>query len=287
MLAQGLQSCLTLCDPVGCSPPGSSVQGILQARILEWVALSSCRGSSQPRDRPASLTPPALAGVFFTTGATWIVLYCSVAQSCLTLCDPMDCSTSGFPVLHHLLELAQTHVCWVGDATQPSCTLSSPGKPTANFTKSSSDWVTPLTKNVHWLPINNSYRIEIQSLGQTPYKLSQECLCLSLVRCVPRGMGWGPWQDGCRGPRRGVPALEPGSPQPTGALRCAEPHRAACLWGEQRSRTASGLYQQQASLVRSVTSRALRMRGLYQQREILWRRGRNEPTLTAAGGSRH
>ena len=144
-----------------------------------------------------------------------------------------------------------------------------------------------MTKNVHWLPINNSYRIEIQSLGQTPYKLSQECLCLSLVRCVPRGMGWGPRQDGRRGPRWGVPALEPGSPQPTGALRCAEPHRAACLWGEQRSRTASGLYQQQASLVRSVTSRALRMRGLYQQREILWRRGRNEPTLTAAGGSRH
>ena len=35
---------------------------------------------------------------------------CSVAQSCLTLCDPLDCSTQGFPVLQHLLELAQTHV---------------------------------------------------------------------------------------------------------------------------------------------------------------------------------
>ena len=41
------QSCLTLCDPVDCSPPGSSVQGILQARILEWVAISFSRGSSQ------------------------------------------------------------------------------------------------------------------------------------------------------------------------------------------------------------------------------------------------
>ena len=39
-----------------------------------------------------------------------IWLCCSVAQSCLTLCDPMDCSTPGFPVLHHLLELTQTHV---------------------------------------------------------------------------------------------------------------------------------------------------------------------------------
>ena len=45
------QSCPTLCDPVDCSPPGSSVHGILQARILEWVAISFSRGSSQPRDQ--------------------------------------------------------------------------------------------------------------------------------------------------------------------------------------------------------------------------------------------
>ena len=41
----------TLCDPVDYSPPGSSIHGILQARILEWVAISFSRGSSQPRDR--------------------------------------------------------------------------------------------------------------------------------------------------------------------------------------------------------------------------------------------
>ena len=46
--------------------------------------------------------------------------YCSVTQLCLTPCDPMDCSTPGLPVLHHFLQLAQTHVHWVGDATQPS-----------------------------------------------------------------------------------------------------------------------------------------------------------------------
>ena len=44
------QSCLTLCDPVDSSPPGSSVHGMLQATILEWVAISFSRGSSQPRD---------------------------------------------------------------------------------------------------------------------------------------------------------------------------------------------------------------------------------------------
>ena len=44
------QSCLTLWDPMDCSPPGSSVHGIPQARILEWVAISLSRGSSQPRD---------------------------------------------------------------------------------------------------------------------------------------------------------------------------------------------------------------------------------------------
>ena len=48
--AKSLQSCPTLCNPMDCSPPGSSVHGILQARILEWVTMLSTRGSSWPRD---------------------------------------------------------------------------------------------------------------------------------------------------------------------------------------------------------------------------------------------
>jgi len=60
------QSCPTLGDPVGCSPPGS-VHGILQARILEWVAISYSKGSSQPGIEPASPSSPALAEGFFTT----------------------------------------------------------------------------------------------------------------------------------------------------------------------------------------------------------------------------
>ena len=49
---------------------------------------------------------------------------CSVAQPCLTLCDPMDCSTPGFPVLHHLLELVQTHIHGINDPIQLSHPLS-------------------------------------------------------------------------------------------------------------------------------------------------------------------
>ena len=54
---------------------------------------------------------------------------CSVSRSCPNLCNPFDCSTPGFPVLHHLLELAQTHVHWVGDAIQPSHSVLSPSPP--------------------------------------------------------------------------------------------------------------------------------------------------------------
>ena len=56
----------------------------------------------------------------------FFICCCSFAQSCPTLCDPMDCSTPGFPVLHYLSEFAQTHVHWVGDAIQPSHPLSPP-----------------------------------------------------------------------------------------------------------------------------------------------------------------
>ena len=51
LCAKSLQSCLTFCDPMDCSPPGSSVHGSLQARVLEWVAMPSSRGPFQPRDR--------------------------------------------------------------------------------------------------------------------------------------------------------------------------------------------------------------------------------------------
>ena len=67
MHAQSLQSCLTLCDPVVCSLPGSSDHGILQARILEWAAIPSSRGFSQPRDQTLISSIPCIAVRFFTT----------------------------------------------------------------------------------------------------------------------------------------------------------------------------------------------------------------------------
>ena len=62
-----LQLCLTLCDPMDCSPPGSSLQGISKARILERVAISFSRGSCQPGMEPESSASPTLAGGYFTT----------------------------------------------------------------------------------------------------------------------------------------------------------------------------------------------------------------------------
>ena len=61
--------------------------------------------------------------------------FSSGTQSCLTLCDPMDCSTPGLPVHHQLPELTQTHAHQVGDAIQPSYPLSSPSRPTFNLSQ--------------------------------------------------------------------------------------------------------------------------------------------------------
>ena len=62
--------------------------------------------------------------------------YCfSVTQWCPTLCKPMDCSMTDFPVLYHLPELAQIHVHWVSDVIQPSCPVSSPPAPAFNLSQ--------------------------------------------------------------------------------------------------------------------------------------------------------
>ena len=125
--------CLTLGDPMDCSPPGSSVHGVFQVRILEWVAISSSRG------------------ILLTQGSNLCLLHSrkilhplshwgspsfpasQSAQSCLTLCDPMDCSTPGLPVHHQLSGLTQTHVHRATEAIQPSHPLSSPSPPAFNL----------------------------------------------------------------------------------------------------------------------------------------------------------
>ena len=107
--------------------------GIFKARILEWFAMPFSRGCFWPR---VWTQVSHIAGRYFhhlnhkgryiTSNINDILrtvihkFNCQLnltwfsPQSCPTLCHPMDCSTTGFPVLHHLLVLAQTHVCWVG-----------------------------------------------------------------------------------------------------------------------------------------------------------------------------
>ena len=67
--------------------------------------------------------------------ASTICCCCSVTKSCLTHCDPMDCSTPSFPVLRYFLEFAKTHVHWIDDAIQPCHPLSSPFPPALNLSQ--------------------------------------------------------------------------------------------------------------------------------------------------------
>ena len=79
------QSCPTLCDPMNCSPPGSSVHGIFRARILEWVAISFSRGTSRPRDQTQVYTAGSLPHCRWITDKTipspgWDVVVLSISQ---------------------------------------------------------------------------------------------------------------------------------------------------------------------------------------------------------------
>ena len=149
--AKSLQSCLTLCDPIDGSPPGSPIPGICQARTLEWVAISfssawkwKVKVNSFSRVQllatlwTAAYQAPLSMGFSrqeywsgvplpsLTDGQevhekifnipSYSVQFSSVTQSCLTLCDPINRSTPGLPVHHQLPEFTQIHVHRVGDA---------------------------------------------------------------------------------------------------------------------------------------------------------------------------
>ena len=85
--------------------------------------------------------------------------FSSVAQSWLTVGNPMDCSTPGFPVYHHLQELTQTHVHWVGDAIQPSHPLSSPTPSSFNLSQHQGlfQWVSSLHQVTKVLELQLQY----------------------------------------------------------------------------------------------------------------------------------
>ena len=111
------------------------------------------------------------------------VQFSSVAQSCLTLCDPMNPSTPGLPVCHQLPELTQIHVHWVGDAIQPSHPLSSPSAPAPNLSQYQGlfKWV----NSSHEVAKVLEFQLQRQSFQWTP---RTDLLQDGLVRspCSPR-----------------------------------------------------------------------------------------------------
>ena len=103
---------------------------LVSCHLISWI---SC-----PSVYTLCLHQPFLQLSFPLPGASVlpsVSCCCSVTKLCPTLWDPMDCSTPGFPVLHHLMKFAQTHVHWVGDAIQPSHPLPSPSPPALNLSQ--------------------------------------------------------------------------------------------------------------------------------------------------------
>ena len=113
------QSCLTLCNPLDCSPQGSSVHGIFQARIVEWVAISFSRESSQPRNQTCVTYVSCIASRFFTCWATREAH--SVTETDLIV-RPFTLSKICFPLTFH------GSVCFSWAIQRPKCGLSSIGR---------------------------------------------------------------------------------------------------------------------------------------------------------------
>ena len=117
------------------SEPGESRAGPQMMRFP--VAAVVSRGEAPAREMEPGKAGARKKHPNCLFSLSWISCCCfnqfsSVTQLCLTLCNPMDCSTPGFPVHHQLPELAQTHIRWVSDAILPSDPLSSPSPPAFN-----------------------------------------------------------------------------------------------------------------------------------------------------------
>ena len=121
-------------------PPGEGNDNLLQYSCLEssmdkgtWLAMVQRVAKSWTQlSYWAYMHAYSIYMYSSLTSGHVSVQFSSVAQLCLTLCDPMNCSTPGLLVHHHLPESTQTHVHWVRDAIQPSHPLSSPSAPAPN-----------------------------------------------------------------------------------------------------------------------------------------------------------
>ena len=128
-------SCVQLiCDPMDCSLQAPLSMGLPRQKYQSGLPLSSLGDLLDPE---TELMSPELAGKFFTTEPPGkpLCIFSVQLLSHVQLCNPMDCSTPGFPIHHQLPKLAQTHVHWVGDAIQPSHPLSSPCPPALNLSQ--------------------------------------------------------------------------------------------------------------------------------------------------------
>jgi len=120
--AKSLQLCPTPCDPINCSLPGSSVHGILQSRILEWVAISISRGSSWSTDRTQIsysscigrqvlyLVPPGKLNEWGCTAFSRLME--SEAEQPILGQMPAPCFPGHFPLIFHLYQCSQVHPRW-------------------------------------------------------------------------------------------------------------------------------------------------------------------------------
>ena len=102
--------------------PSKEIPGLISFR-MDWLDLLAVQGTLKSLLQMYLFSGTCICVFVFLPFflSVYVSIYCcSVAQSCPTLCDSMGCSTPGFPVLHYLLEFAQTHIHWVGDAIQPS-----------------------------------------------------------------------------------------------------------------------------------------------------------------------
>ena len=109
-------SCQPLCDSMDCSLPGPSLHGILQARVLEWVAISFSTGSSQPRDQTRVSCIPGRRFNLWATSRSLLIIFFILLFSHSVMSDslqPHGLQHARLPVLHYLPEFAQTPIHWV------------------------------------------------------------------------------------------------------------------------------------------------------------------------------
>ena len=113
-----------------------------------------------------------------------VYIFSSVTQSCLTLCNPMDCSSPGFPVHPQLPELAQTHVHQVSDAIRPSYHPSSPSPPTCNLSQHQGlfQWFS----SSHQLAKVLEFQLQHQSFQWIFRTDMCVCVCVRVCVCIPR-----------------------------------------------------------------------------------------------------